>query len=77
MLDDLTAPPKKDAPIVVHCDSGDITERFRYVHTSADMVNTRAAKFAAGANGSLAGSVWTEQFGVQTKKADPKPSPLR
>src|SRR5262249_52430025 len=38
MLDDLTGPPKKDAPIVVQCESGDITEQFRYVHTSADMV---------------------------------------
>ena len=60
MLDDLTGPRKKDAPIVVQCESGDITEQFRYEHTSADMVNTRAAKFAA-ANGSLAGSVGTER----------------
>ena len=53
MPDDLTGPPKKGAPIVVQCGDDDITEQFRCVRTSADMVNTRAAKFAAGANDSL------------------------
>jgi hypothetical protein len=35
---------------VVQCGDGDITEQSRCVRTSADMVNTRAAKLAAGAN---------------------------
>jgi hypothetical protein len=39
--------------MVVQCGSGDITEQFRCVRMSADMVNTRAAKFAARANDAL------------------------
>jgi hypothetical protein len=47
MLEGLTAPPKKGAPMVVQCGEGDITEQFRRVRTSEDMVNTRAAKLTA------------------------------
>jgi len=48
--DGLTGPPKKGARIVVRCGDGDITEQFRCIRTFSDMVNTRAAKFAAGVN---------------------------
>jgi len=53
---------------MVQCGSGDITEQFRCVRTSADMVNTRAAKFTSGANDPLAGSVGTKQSGTQTRQ---------
>ena len=53
---------------MVQCESGDITEQFRCVRTSADMVNTRAAKFTSGANDPLAGSVGTKQSGTQTRQ---------
>ena len=54
--------------MVVQCGSGDITEQFRCVRTFADMVNTRAAKFTAGASDSPAGSVGTEQSGAQARQ---------
>jgi hypothetical protein len=34
--------------MVVQCGHGDITKQFRCVRTSADMVNTRAAKLKPG-----------------------------
>jgi hypothetical protein len=54
--------------MVVQCGSADITEQFRCVRMSADMMNTRAAKFAARANDPLSGSVGTEQSGTQTRQ---------
>ena len=53
MPNGLTGPPKKGAPIAVQCGDGDITGQFRGIRTSADMVNARAAKFAARANDAL------------------------
>jgi hypothetical protein len=68
MPEGLTGPPKEDAPIVVQRGSGDITEQFRYQRMSADMVNTRAAKFAGEANDSLTGLVGAERSGDQSRK---------
>jgi hypothetical protein len=43
--------------MVVQCGDGDITEQFRRVRTSEDMVNTRAAKLTAAFERPSRGSV--------------------